>query len=74
MQNQKTKGLKSHNYNLNKLIKESLGEALILLMDKKAFSSITITELCKKAGVSRMAFYGNYSSKEDLLKKVVFII
>lgn len=71
MENQKTKGLKSHNFNLNKLIKESLGEALILLMDKKAFSSITITELCKKAGVSRMAFYGNYSSKEDLLKKVV---
>ena len=67
----KTNGLKAHNFNLNKIIKESLGQALILLMDKKPFSAITITELCRKAGVSRMAFYGNFSSKENLLKKVV---
>lgn len=67
----KTKGLKNHNQNLNRLIRESLQQALIYLMNKKAFSSITITELCKKAGVSRMAFYGNYHSKEELLKKIV---
>ena len=71
MTKQKTKGLKTHNYNLNRIIKESLQQALILLMDKKPFDAITITELCRKAGVSRMAFYGNYNSKENLLKKVV---
>ncbi len=67
----KIKGLKSHNQNLNKIIKESLGHALILLMNKKPFNSITITELCRKAGVSRMAFYGNYKTKEKLLKGIV---
>ena len=30
--------------------------------------------LCKKAGVSRMAFYGNFSTKDDILKKIVIYI
>ncbi len=71
MEEKKANGLKNHNQNLNRIIRESLQHALILLMNKKTFSTITITELCKKAGVSRMAFYGNYRSKEELLKKLV---
>ena len=71
MTEKRTSGLKNHNQNLNKIIKESLGQALILLMNKKAFKAITITELCRKAGVSRMAFYGNYKTKESLLKGIV---
>lgn len=58
----------NHNLNLNKIVRESLEYALILLMNQKDFNDITITELCKKAGVSRMAFYNNYESKEDILK------
>ncbi len=71
MQEKRTTGLKNHNQNLNRVIRESLQHALILIMNKKAFASITITELCRKAGVSRMAFYGNYRSKEELLKRIV---
>ncbi len=63
--------LKNHNQSLNKIVKESLQQALIILMNRKPFASITITELCKKAGVSRMAFYSNYHSKEELLRKIV---
>ena len=31
--------------------------AMLQLMQKKAFDHISITELCRKAGVSRMSFY-----------------
>lgn len=53
----------------NKITKDSLFEALMLLMDKKGFHDISVTELTKKAGVSRMAFYRNYNYKEDIIKK-----
>ena len=43
--------------------------ALLKLMQKKAFDRISITELCRKAGVSRMSFYRYFESKEDVLKK-----
>lgn len=53
-------GLISYNKELNYAIKEALQDALILLMKEKQYRSISVTELCKKAGVSRMAFYNNY--------------
>lgn len=64
-------GLRNHNESLNQVIKDSLQQALIILMKEKEYSQITITELCKKAGVSRMAFYGNFKSKDELLKVMV---
>ncbi len=67
----KTSGLKAHNENLNRVVCESLQQALLMLMDSKDFTKISITELCKKAGVSRMAFYGNYDSIDDLLEEIV---
>ncbi len=65
------KKLSKHNENINKVVCESLQQALIILMNKKDFNDISITELCRKAGVSRMAFYNNYNSKDDLLKKLI---
>ncbi len=58
--------------NLNFVIKESLTEALFILMRKKPFEEITITEISKLAGVSRISFYRNFDSKEDLLVKYLF--
>lgn len=52
---------------VNSVIKESLTEALLNLMQKKPFRDITITELSKKAGVGRVSFYRNFNSKEDIL-------
>ena len=43
--------------------------ALLQLMQKKPFAQISVTELCRKAGVSRMSFYRNFECKEDVLKK-----
>lgn len=51
----------------NKLAKECIFTSLMILMEKKDFDSISITEIAKKAGVSRMAYYRNYSSKEDII-------
>ena len=58
--------------NLNFVIKESLTEALFILMRKKPFEEITITEISKLAGVSRISFYRNFDSKEDILVKYLF--
>ena len=41
----------------------------MILMEKKDFKEITITEISKKAGVSRMAFYRNYDKMEDIIIK-----
>ena len=44
-------------------------EALFLLMKNKPFNEITITEIADKAGVSRLTYYRNFSSKEDIILK-----
>lgn len=48
---------------------EYITEALFLLMHKKEYADISISELCQKAGVTRMSFYRNFGSKEEVLKK-----
>jgi len=51
----------------NAIIRESITEALLILMKQKPFAQITITEIVQKAGVGRVTFYRNYFSKEDVL-------
>ena len=53
----------------NRLAKECIVTALIELMKVKDYHAISITDITKKAGVSRMAYYRNYTSKEDILNK-----
>lgn len=53
----------------NLLVKECIVTALIELMKTQDYNAITITELTKKAGVSRMAYYRNYASKEDIINR-----
>lgn len=62
--------LKQYNEESNKITQESIETALLMLIEEKKFSSITITEITAKAGVSRNAYYRNYSSKEDILRNV----
>lgn len=52
----------------NQLAKECIVTALIQLAEQKPFSSITISELTKRAGVSRMTYYRNYTSKEEVFE------
>lgn len=51
----------------NHITKESIFTSLMILMEQKNFKEITITEMAKKAGVSRMAFYRNYNVMEDII-------
>lgn len=50
----------------NVLAKECIVTALIQLLKEKPLSAISVCELTEKAGVSRMTYYRNYQSKEDI--------
>ena len=49
------------------LVKKCIVDSLLLLMNEKDFDEITITEICNKAGVSRMTYYRNYYNKYDII-------
>lgn len=51
----------------NNLTRKYIMEAFYLLLTKKHYNKITVCDICEKAGVSRMSFYRNFESKEDLL-------
>lgn len=51
----------------NRFSRERITTALIQLAREKPLSSISIQELTDSAGVSRMTFYRNYASMEDVL-------
>lgn len=51
----------------NIIARECIVTALLQLIHEKPLSAITISELTKKAGVSRVTFYRNYDSKEQVL-------
>ena len=62
--------LRLSNEESKKITKESIVTAVVLLCAEKPFEKITVTEIVRKAGVSRTAFYRNYDSKEDVLKEL----
>lgn len=64
-------GLISHNEKLNKFTRQCLEEALLLLLEKKSLQEISVSELCAKAGVSRMTFYARYKTKENLFEQII---
>ncbi len=46
-------------------------EALLILIRKKEWQDISVTEICEKAGVTRMSFYRSFTGKEDVLRKQI---
>ena len=62
--------LKKYNQESNQITRESLEISLMQLLEKKELKTITISELVERAGVSRAAFYRNYSSKEQILEEI----
>ncbi len=67
----KTRGLYSHNQELNKITIESTVGALLKLMENKNYYEISVTEICEKAGISRNAFYKNFGTKDNVFKRLV---
>lgn len=59
--------LKQNNRVSKEETRECIRTALLLLMDIKPFSQITMTDIIQKSGISRSGVYQNYKSKEDIL-------
>ncbi len=49
-------------------LKECMFIAFMELLREKPLDVITITEITSRAGVSRMTFYRNYNSKEEIVR------
>lgn len=48
--------------------KRWMSEALYSLLENKHFSEITVKDITEKAGVSRLTFYRNFETKEDIIR------
>ena len=46
-------------------------EALFQLMHEKPYDKISVSELCKKAAVSRKTFYDNFANKDAVLDYLI---
>lgn len=67
---QKRAVLRLSNESSNQLTRECLRTALMKLMEQKKFEQISVTDIVKKSGVSRTAFYRNYGTKEELIAEI----
>ena len=54
----------------NRITRESICTALLELLQIKGFNEITVSELVRRAGVSRQSFYRNYKTKEDIVLEI----
>lgn len=51
----------------NRFTRQCIGEAILTLTHQKGFEAVTISDIVKKAGVSRMTFYHYFHDKTDAL-------
>lgn len=49
------------------MMKSYISDALLLLMEQKDYTNITVGEIVKKAGVNRSTYYRHFESKEDVV-------
>ncbi|WP_440896607.1 TetR/AcrR family transcriptional regulator [Amphibacillus sp. Q70] len=71
---QRKEVLRLSNEESNLFTKECIETALLALMKENDFKDISITNIVSRAGVSRSAYYRNYSSKEDILKNYLHTV
>lgn len=53
-----------------RVTKRLLRDALTVLLTEKPIDSITVKELCVRAGINRGTFYAHYADVYDLLKSI----
>ncbi len=63
----KVKNLNSSSRKTNKVIKEAFAE---LMQEKKELNNITVTELVKRAEITRSAFYTHFDSIYDIAQEI----
>ena len=59
--------MNSYNEKKNTYVKNQFLKTLLKMLKKQSIDSIVISDLIEKSGVSRVSFYRNYASKEDIL-------
>lgn len=67
---QKKEVLRMNNKESNQLTRECLQLALMHLMSENPYDKITVSEIARRAGVSRTAFYRNYTDKEEIVREL----
>ena len=65
--NDRIRGLHLSNMEKREITKEAIQDSLYLLMQKKPLEKITITDIIRRSGVSRSAFYKNFKSIDDII-------
>ena len=45
-----------------------IADALFTLMKRKPFHQISVTEICREAGIGRKTFYRNFQMREDVIE------
>ena len=58
-----------NNEQKNSYVKKQITAALLDLLKEKPITDISISELTQRAQISRVSFYRNYQTKEDILKE-----
>ena len=58
----------------SRFTKDCIVQSVLNLMDEQPFASISIQNIVDAAGVSRMAYYRNFSSKEDILRYHIDVV
>jgi AcrR family transcriptional regulator len=57
----------NHAQDIKKETKDFITTALLQLLSSEPLSVLTVSKVCKRAGVSRMAFYRNFGGLEQIL-------
>lgn len=52
----------------SKRMKQYISESLLILLEKKSYTDITICEISNKAGVNRSTYYRHFNSKEEIVE------
>lgn len=66
-----TKGINQANVVSKQLTREALTGALYLLLKTKRLEQVSVSELVVKAGVSRSAYYRNFTTIQDVFSLLV---
>jgi AcrR family transcriptional regulator len=56
-----------HAQTIKRDTKDFITTAMLQMLTKEKLSSLTVSQVCKRAGVSRMAFYRNFEGLEQIL-------
>ena len=57
--------------NTNEVVIESITQAMAAMIVEQRFDDISITDLVRRAGVSRNSFYRNFKDKDDVLRHYI---